>query len=392
MNPDLELAAAKEATRALARRSSLHRIERRGPGRRSRSDLEQLLRGDAVAIETGQEFRAYGGSISSGCSGIGWENTHEGRVWSRPDLPHLVILDAPALSDGWEVLLTGFTERLTIDHYLAILWIISRLSEAAHWQDARGFIDLGDVAEAIYPDLRKNQTRATREATRRLVWEAMRYGAAARVRGDRSHSTYKKPGEGKRKPVEVPTRIDAPLWMIGGRETPAQKSLFGDDTELPLKAEIVLSAQWAQIITDPRRRQFVNEGERLGRIAPGKPGGALARSVGLALFELWRRGYGRGSDSFTVPRSELWSKYPPAKGCPDEYLSGNDPARALSAWSEALNWLAEVGLIDAQTARDASAKPKTGRGVRWSEAWRSEHLIISPAASLHSSIWPERMR
>ena len=397
-----EKTAKKPVTEVLVarRRSALKRgfveaapdtiAPRRGPGRRSNEELAGLLRGECISAQTGQEFRTLGGAISCGSSGEGWRDTPAGRVWSRADLPgHFLLLDAPLLADGWEASYAGFTEKMTATHYLAILWIVSRLKEAAcgRWQDARGIVDLADVADAVYPDLRV-RSKTIREDARRMVWQAIRFGEMARIRGDRTNTTYKRPEAGKRKPLEVQTRIDSALWMLGEKELAAQKSLFGDDLEIPLRTEIVMSQEWATLLTNPKTMQFVNLAERLGKVPPGKPAGALARSVGLALFELWRRGYGREGQAFSVPRFELWSKYLPMLGSPDDILAGVNPARAREVWAGALDYLCEVGIVDKATARDCASEPTTRQA--WAEAWRKEPLRIPPALAIRGNIWPEK--
>ena len=239
-------------------------------------------------------------------------------------------------------------------------------------------IELDDVIKAIGWQPRSTAERAE---MRERVWQFIKFVARAHIIGQR---TYKHrdtiTGE------EKDTHIDSPPWMLGTqvKEGAAQPSLFEADTP-PLSVEIAATPIWTQLTAMPDTAQFLPLGEVLGAIPGGKPAGAWARVIGLALCNFWRRNPREAMTGKLKPtRRELLERYTPATGSVSDLLSSPKSARAVEYWSGALRILVECeflanegeAALSYETMRDA-LPPRY-----WQEEWLGGVVVLQPGPRL----------
>jgi hypothetical protein len=144
----------------------------------------------------------------------------------------------------------------------------------------RGWIDFDDVIEKIGWTPRSTKERREMHAR---IWEFIQFGERAVIVGRRS-TPYKDPHTRK----EIDTEVSTSVRRVMQRRDAAQGSLpLGGDA--PVAAEIAISSTIAQLIQSPHTAQFLPMGEVLGALPGGKPAGAWARVIGLALMNFWRR-------------------------------------------------------------------------------------------------------
>jgi len=218
-----------------------------------------------------------------------------------------------------------------------------------------------------------------RERMRQRVWRWMAMFDAARVIGKRP-GTYLDPIT--KKVIDL-TSIAA-LIRIMDEGKPTQ--LAFDNSAPPL--EITYAAgpwieQWRgnrQILT-----YFAVDIRRLAGIAAGKPSGAWAQSIGLALHQKWRERSARAevrhvgeNKSLTVDfgsftRRALLDLFPPDPSL-DDVLRGPNPQRAREHWEDAIGILKRDAIISYYRARDTLPEKRQG----WQRAWLEQKIDIRP--------------
>lgn len=263
------------------------------------------------------------------------------------------------------------------DAIIATAYILGVLAPPPHLPPrpyAGGWIDLDNVIKKVGWRVRNARHRGELRAK---VWSFIRFNELAQINGQRT-GTYKD-AEGN----VINTQIQASPWRIMKTEKPDQSSLY-PALEVPLRVEIVVSREITALISHPKVAQYFRCGEIPGTIPGGKPAGAWARVVGLALMDFWRRN-AREYDSGTrrPSRRELLD-YLAAKLAPyREVLDGNDPARAIDYWCGALQLLADAEFIDrtgeaAITARAMRKELREQRREGWQDPWLNETVEINP--------------
>jgi hypothetical protein len=124
----------------------------------------------------------------------------------------------------------------------------------------------------------------------------------------------------------------------------------------------------------------------LVKIPSGQPSGAWARSIGMALVQLWRENLRRatvGPHGLIFPpfkRRNLLELYPPEPSSND-VLNGNHPMRALKYFDSAIKSLTKHRVI-----RDPEklSVPKTRQG--WADAWLEDEICLQPGRLLHQEL------
>jgi hypothetical protein len=174
------------------------------------------------------------------------------------------------------------------------------------------------------------------------------------------------------------------LIRITGRRDPAQ--LAFDESIPPLEVSYV-AGPWLEKLRGDRRvlADFGNV-RKLAAIKAGKPSGAWAQAIGLALQQRWREraSYAEiarvGEDhSLTIrtkpfTRRELLDLFPPMPTV-DEVLGGPNPARAKGYWTDAIRLLKDEGIVT--YCRELATLPSKRQG--WAGDWLEQPLDIRPA-------------
>jgi hypothetical protein len=236
---------------------------------------------------------------------------------------------------------------------------------------AGGWIDFDDVIKKIGWE---PQTTKERREMHAKIWQFVRYGARAHIIGKRT-IPYKDPTTGE----EINTEIHGAAWRVGNKEVP-DSSLYSA-FDVPVRAEIILSKELTALITHPKTAQYLEMGEALGSIPGGKPSGAWARVIGMALMSFWRRNPRETLGGTLKPtRRELLDHYTAKVKPYDEILESKDPGRVIGYWCGALGILADQEIV----TREGEAK-RTAKEVRaalprqgWQEAWLNETIDIWP--------------
>lgn len=177
-----------------------------------------------------------------------------------------------------------------------------------------------------------------------------------------------------------------PLIRIVGRRNPLQAGLF-DDSQPPIEVSIV-AGQWVDKFRDnPHVLTYFGDVRRIGEIPAGKPSGAWAQAVGLALHQRWREGSSRASVStvgednhLTIKnarpftRRDLLGLFPPQPTV-DEILESDHPSRAREYWRDAIKMLQGQGVV----GHYAEVQPLPTKRQNWQAAWLDQPLDIRPS-------------
>lgn len=243
-----------------------------------------------------------------------------------------------------------------------------------------GVIDFDDVIAMIGWDPRSTEER--REMHRR-VWNFIRFGERAQVVGKRA-GKYKDKHTGQL----IETEIHASPWRIHKKELPEQKSLY-PESEVPVRVEIAMAPEWANILAAPETAQYLPLGEVLGAIKGNKPSGAWARVIGLSLAGFWRRNPAAAFDGSILPtRRELVDRYPPKTGPVGEILESIHNGRAIDYWCGALKLLVKSGFIGPEGEPAITAKEMRTRYPfhNWGDAWLDEGIHLHPGPKMEGFI------
>jgi len=131
---------------------------------------------------------------------------------------------------------------------------------------------------------------------------------------------------------------------------------------------------------------YFGEVRRLAAIPAGKPSGAWAQSIGLAVQQIWRE---RAHDAVIarvgeenkltarlrpVTRRQLLTLFPPSPTV-HEVLSGPNPKRARTYWDQAIRILRGERLIGHYREIDTLNERREG----WAEAWLDQAIDIRAA-------------
>lgn len=226
----------------------------------------------------------------------------------------------------------------------------------------------------------KPRSRQQRDALRRRVWRYLALFDAMQVIGRRD-GKYRDPET--RGLIDLSSR-DA-LIRITGRRDPAQ--LAFDDSQPPLEVTYVAGPWIEQWRGDRRILTYFGSIQKLAAIPAGKPSGAWAQSVGLALHQRWRERAAKDStmigrvgddkkitvrgDPFT--RRDLLNLFPPEPTV-DEILGSTDPGRAKDFWRDLVAALKQAKVIGYYH----EPKPLSGKRQGWADEWLDQPLDIRP--------------
>ncbi len=321
-------------------------------------------RAETFPLHTGQEWTAMLHSADDARRGRHLTpNAQRGTVRHQRPGAHFCaewqLLDAERdAGHGIELLQNALAE---LDADDKLIWLyVSHLLAPPEPLPARAFagdwVDLDDVARKTMGGYAKNPEEA--EAWRRKVYHAIRLGARAEIIGQRS-IPYKNKTTGE----EIDTRLHTNPWGILSKQKPIDPPLWPCET-IPLRVELVASREWTALTTRGDTAQFLAFGEVLGAIRGNQPGGAWARSLGLAYLN-WCRVHLHNALEGRAPSRKYLLDFHATKTAPyTEVLAGSHPQRALKYWAEAEDLLREVELLEAPKS---SLKPPPG--YRWQEPW-----------------------
>ncbi len=330
------------------------------------------------SFQTSQEFNALSLAQCDGKTFAGYMmNEQAGAIIHyRAGSPHQIRME---LSEDERTagLALGYLENLAraqdADAVLATAYILGVLAPPSHLPPrpyAGGWIDFDDVLSKIGWIPRNTKDRRELHGK---IWNFVKFGERAQIIGKRTGAKYKD-AEGN----EIDTTIHGAAWRVMKTETPDPPALYAA-LETPVRAEIVVSKELTALISNPKTAQYFQCGEVLGAIPGGKPAGAWARVIGLALLSFWRRKPREYDAGILKPtRRELLSHYA-AKIAPyDEILASDKPGRAIDYWHGALQILADEGFI-ARTG-EAAITPKAMRDglprKNWQDLWLDQSINI----------------
>jgi hypothetical protein len=223
------------------------------------------------------------------------------------------------------------------------------------------------------------RSRVERTAMRRRVWRWIALFHHMEVIGRRD-GKFRDPDT--RELVDTTSR-DA-LVQIVGRQMPRQ--LAFDDSTPPLEVTYVAGPWIEQWKGDHRLLTYLGDVRKLAAIKAGKPSGAWAQAIGLALNQCWREraSYADptrvGEDKrLTVrfapfTRRQLLDLFPPTPSV-GEVLEGPHPARAREYWDEGIKHLQRKHLV----AHYAELTPTTTKRKGWAADWLDQPLDIRPS-------------
>ena len=335
---------------------------------------------------TSPEMDALERAAADGKHGLNYVDLQQelARVHQTNGASHWVRV-SPAIDDSEasSESLQALTSAQDADATFALLYIARLLappSPLALNMTTTGWIDFDDVIEKIgwTP-----QSSAHRREMRAKLYQFLIFGERAKVFGARP-GKYLERHSGK----EISTVIQSAIWRIHNVEMPAQQSLY-PDMEAPVRAEISITREWAQLLTQPSTAQYLPMGELLGAIPGSKPRGAWARVLGLSLASFWRRQPRAALDGSIRPtRRELLERYTPKTGPVDEVLESTNPQFAIDFWCAALQILVKNEFLsvegEPQIASDQirAALPRQG----WADAWLDATVELRPGAAFGNTI------
>jgi hypothetical protein len=228
----------------------------------------------------------------------------------------------------------------------------------------------------------KPRSTAQRQEMRGRVWEWLVTFEAWQVIGRR-------PGLYRDRKDRTPrdlTTVDA-MIRITGRAYADETQLALDGSAPPDEVTFVAGPWLNQLRGDPQALAYFGDIERIGAIPGGKPSGAWAQSIGLALQQRWREQaknatvatvgeQKRRTARFKYPlsRRELLALFPPSPTV-DEILTGPHPKRAQTYWHDAIALLKGQGIIGFY--RELEKLP--AKRQDWADPWLDQPLDIRPA-------------
>jgi hypothetical protein len=348
---------------------------------------EGALTATDFSIHTSQEMDIRRRAQCDGKTFNGWlMNDQAGAiVYEYKGAPHRVSL---ALSEDERAagMAVNYLEKLIrsqdADAVLATEYILRVLAPPPHLpaRYAGGWIDFDDVIKKIGWN---PQTAKARREMHAQIWSFIKFGERAHIIGKRTGAKYQD-GDGN----EIDTTIHGAAWRVMKTETPDQPTLYAA-LETPVRAEIVVSKELTALLTSRYTAQYLMGGEILGAIPGGKPSGAWARVLGVALMSFWRRKPREHTAGTLKPtRRELLDHYA-AKVAPyEEVLESGKPGRVIDYWCGAMQILADEGFIE--RSGEAAISAKTMRDAlprqNWQDAWLDEAVNIAPSAAMRAQI------
>ena len=279
--------------------------------------------------------------------------------------------------------LRNLTGAQDADATFALLYIARLLAPPAPLPPnttAMGWIDFDDVIKKIGWDPRST---AERREMRERLYQFLLFGERAQVFGTRP-GKYVEKHTGK----EIRTTIESAIWRILKVERPAGDSPLSP-LQTPVRVEMVIDRDWAQLLTQPATAQYLPLGEVLGAIPGNKPSGAWARVIGLALASFWRRQPKAALDGSIKPtRRELLERYIPKTGPVAELLKSTNPQFAIDFWCAALQILVKAEFLAVEGEPQISAEQMRADLPRkaWAYEWLNAAVELKPGAAFGHTI------
>jgi hypothetical protein len=224
----------------------------------------------------------------------------------------------------------------------------------------------------------KPRSAVERETMRHKVWRWMALFDAAQVVGQRP-GKYRDPDTKQ----EIDLQSVDSLIRITGQRKPAQ--LAFDNSVPPLEVTYA-AGPWVEKWRGNRViLSYFGDVRRLAAIPAGKPSGAWAQAVGLALHQKWRERSARaevahvGADKAltvrfgTFTRRELLDFCLPDPSV-DDVLGGPNPRYAKDYWRDAIALLKQKGVISHY--QEIGTLPDKRQG--WQDAWLDQRLDVRP--------------
>lgn len=228
----------------------------------------------------------------------------------------------------------------------------------------------------------KPRSIAMRNEMRQKVWRWLLLFDSMTVHG-------KRPGFYKdrfTKQVQDLTSADA-LIRITGVRGPVQPSF--DNSEPPIEVSWVAGPWLDRFRNDKRVLQFFGEIDKLTAIPSGKPSGAWAQSIGLALNQLWRERAHRAKVSHAGENNHITVIFEPsftryellnmfrADPWVEDVLYSSNPQRAKKYWKEAIRILKhDVGVVS--YCEEITINTSSQRRLGWQESWLHQEFDIRP--------------
>jgi hypothetical protein len=233
-------------------------------------------------------------------------------------------------------------------------------------------VEMDDLIRAVGWTPRSTDERAT---MRRRIWRWLTIYAAARVIGERSRRRpYRDPMTGESRRL---VSRDS-LLMVGGVEIDLQQ-LALDGSEPPVTVSIAAGAFPGRYRGNHRVLTYFGNVRALAAIPAGKPSGAWAQAIGLALNQHWREhaAYADADGGCAVlppiTRQALLDTFPPAPTV-YEVLSGQNPKRARDYFAQAIGLLVKRGVI----GHFREPEPIPDR-KGWANRWLAQYVEARPA-------------
>jgi hypothetical protein len=349
--------------------------------------------------QTSQEFKRVARGLALAPDGIGWSELVGELALVHLDnrAEHNLRLEGGLIPEWWgkpsdiaslrrELAENGGHDGIAVFH--------NALGLVLHSDNGHVDVNIDEMIGRAGIDPR---SKAERTKARLKIWRILMILGAIRVVGAR-RSAVRDSVTGKNVQLESndPLLTVSPFKRVGTQET-------FDAGTAPLKVTLQATPWLSRWRGNRAVLQDFGSLLAITEIPIGKPSGAWARAIGLALQQLWREqathaDYGRAGEdhrrtvqfeSFT--RRELLELFPPKPGVHD-VLEGANPSRAIEYWDTAIAMLREPGskhriIGHYSGSRDWSKRPhKDWAGPRKAPAkgkadpndWLDEPLDIRP--------------
>lgn len=362
-----------------------------GPPPKGRTDRERRRRNDlptAIMQQTFQEMRSIAVATADGPSFRRWEQV-QGEIALRhviPDQPHQIKLVPNARMVGW------LPSPMSYAHLEAELQsaglpaaLLEYVAVGIVLQQGRVTITLDELARymGLVP-----RSSAERKTIRREIYRWLVLLSSMAVIGQRP-GRYRDPHT--REELELISRD--PLVLIAGERF--DKNASSDDP--PIDVTIDAGAYLDEHRGNHQVLPYLGNVRKIASIAAGKPSGAWAQSIALALHQRWRErahdaAVGHVGDGnhlvvrFDKPftREDLLDLFR-AEPYFRDVLEGPHPKRAQTYWEEAISLLRDnkqnqiIGYYKA-------LKPLPTARQGWQKAWLAQPLDIRPAGDDRAAV------
>ncbi|HEX2950879.1 MAG TPA: hypothetical protein VHV83_15155 [Armatimonadota bacterium] len=333
---------------------------------------------ESIPQYTFHEARTVAIAIADAHTGRRWEQI-EGEIAVRhviPGEPLQTKFAAGPLSGWWGSPLSheGLLEELRKMEFSGVLLYhvgLHMVLQAPHVS-----VSLDDLIREIGWEPRSKVQRAE---MRRRIWLWLTYFDGMKVIGRRP-GRYRDPNTGRELNL---TSVDA-LLRITGTRLPSQCTL--DGTDIPIEVTITAGPWLDQYRGNRQVLSDFGNIRNIAAIPAGKPSGAWAQSIGLALYQRWRERATRaevgyvGEDNHPTVRGQHFTRRDllglfRCDPYVEDVLSSKNPSRARQYWNDAIQELKLSNVIGYY--REVEPLPQERQG--WQERWLDQPLDIRPA-------------